>query len=207
MRFRGRRGDICRGGDFRRGGGGFRGRGFGGGRGRGGFGGGAGFYQDLPEKVMRLGYFDYPCQGDLICKVEMEYVPYFNAPIYLENKECIGKIDEIFGNPKNYYVSIKLNENKEATSFKRNTVLFINSYKVFPLRKFIPPPPGVEIGVKGGGGDGKDHDGGRSRRGFRSGGKGGFREGGGEGSFRVRGGGGRARGRGFCLRGETFRGN
>ena len=26
-----------------------------------------------------------------------EQVPYFNAPIYLENKSQIGKIDDIFG--------------------------------------------------------------------------------------------------------------
>jgi H/ACA ribonucleoprotein complex subunit 1 len=58
--------------------------------------------------------------------VEIEDVPYFNAPIYLENKECIGKIDEIFGNLRDYYVSIKLNENLKAASFKKNTKVRIH---------------------------------------------------------------------------------
>lgn len=110
----------------------FRGRGGGGGGrgrsgGRGGFGGGGGgrnfnrgFDQGPPERVIPLGYFDYTCQDDLICKVEIEDVPFFNAPIYLENKEQIGKIDEIFGNLRDYFVSIRLGENMKASSFKKN---------------------------------------------------------------------------------------
>lgn len=31
------------------------------------------------------------------CTTEENKVPYFNAPVYLENKEQIGKVDEIFG--------------------------------------------------------------------------------------------------------------
>lgn len=68
--------------------------------------------------MIPLGYFDYSCQDDLVCKVQIEDVPYFNAPIYLENKESIGKIDEIFGTLRDYYVSIKLGENMKASSFK-----------------------------------------------------------------------------------------
>lgn len=103
------------------GGGGF-GRGGGGARGRGGFGGGGGggafrkFDTGPPERVIPLGIFDYVCQEDLVCKVQIEDVPYFNAPIFLENKEQIGKIDEIFGNLRDYYVSIKLGDNMKASS-------------------------------------------------------------------------------------------
>lgn len=113
----------------------FRGRG-GGGRGRpggrGGFGGGGGrnfnrnFDQGPPERVIPLGYFDYTCQDDLICKVEIEDVPFFNAPIYLENKEQIGKIDEIFGNLRDYFVSIRLGENMKASGFKKNQKVKFN---------------------------------------------------------------------------------
>lgn len=71
-------------------------------------------------QVTPLGYFDYPCQDELICKVEIEDVPYFNAPIFLENKEQVGKIDEIFGNVRDYYVSIKPSDNVKASSFKKN---------------------------------------------------------------------------------------
>jgi H/ACA ribonucleoprotein complex subunit 1 len=60
----------------------------------------------------------YPAQDDLVIKVEIEDVPYFNAPIYLENKEQIGKIDEIFGNIRDYYVSVKLSDDVKVKSFK-----------------------------------------------------------------------------------------
>lgn len=113
MSFRGRGGP--RGGGGRGGGGGnFRGRG-------GGGGGGNNFRKfdaGPPERVIPVGYFDYVCQDDLVCKITIEDVPYFNAPIFLENKEQIGKIDEIFGNLRDYYVSIKLGDNMKADSFK-----------------------------------------------------------------------------------------
>lgn len=66
--------------------------------------------------MIPFGYFDYPCQDELILKVEIEDVPYFNAPIYLENKSQIGKVDEIFGNLKDYSVSVKLDQNMKVNS-------------------------------------------------------------------------------------------
>ena len=36
-------------------------------------------------------------EDDIVCKCTNEKVPYFNAPIFLENKQQIGKVDEIFG--------------------------------------------------------------------------------------------------------------
>jgi rRNA processing protein Gar1 len=52
--------------------------------------------------VQRLSYIEvgeyvHSCEGDLVCKSSSEKVPYFNAPIYLENKSQVGKVDEIFG--------------------------------------------------------------------------------------------------------------
>lgn len=106
----------------------FRGRG--GGRGRGGFrgggrggGGGGGFNRgDVgpPEQVIPFGYFTHTSQDDLVLKSELEDVPYFNAPIYLQNKQPIGKIDEIFGTIKDYFVSVKLSDEVKAKSFKIN---------------------------------------------------------------------------------------
>lgn len=105
-----------------RGGGGF-GRGGGGGfGGRGGGGGGGGFRKfdtGPPEKVVPLGFYDYTCQDDLVCKVTIQDVPFFNAPIFLENKEQIGKIDEIFGSLRDYSVTIKLSENMKASSLNK----------------------------------------------------------------------------------------
>lgn len=77
--------------------------------------------QGPPETVTPLGRFKWTVQDDLIVQVEIEHIPYFNAPIYTENKQQIGKIDEIFGNIRNYFVSIKLSENIKASSFEKDT--------------------------------------------------------------------------------------
>ncbi|XP_078050376.1 gar1 ribonucleoprotein [Augochlora pura] len=210
MSFRGRGG-----GGFGRGGGGFRGGRGGGGRGRGGgFDRGGRSYDNAPpDQVTALGSFQWTVQDDLVAKAEIEDVPFFNAPIYTENKQQIGKIDEIFGNVRDYYVSIKLSENVRASSFEKNTKLFIDPAKLLPLQRFLPKPPGEKKksprrgakrggggggfgGGRGGGGQGGD---GRrpsfGRGGF--GNRGGAFRGGGGGGFKSRGGGGfRGRGRG-----------
>ncbi|NWT21142.1 GAR1 protein, partial [Vireo altiloquus] len=128
MSFRGRGGGGGRGGGFNRGGGGgdrggFNrgGRGgFGRGGGRGGFNRG-GYDQGPPERVVLLGEFMHPCEDDIVCKCKTEEnkVPYFNAPVYLDNKEQIGKVDEIFGQLRDFYFSVKLSENMKASSFKK----------------------------------------------------------------------------------------
>ncbi|XP_011195017.1 probable H/ACA ribonucleoprotein complex subunit 1 [Zeugodacus cucurbitae] len=199
---------------FNRGGrgGGGRGGGFRGGRGGGGnrF-GGRGFDQGPPAHVIPLGSYSYACEDDLVCKVEIEDVPYFNAPIYLENKEQIGKIDEIFGTIRDYSVTVKLSENMNAKSFKNQQKLFIDPAKLLPIARFLPKPPQKKGGKKkgpnggvgggrgggfgGGFGRGGGGRGGNSRGG--GGGRGGFnrgRGGGGGGGGFKRGGGGRGGG-------------
>lgn len=44
----------------------------------------------------------HPCEGDLVCRATQETVPYFNAPVYLDNKQQVGKVDEIFGHTRGY---------------------------------------------------------------------------------------------------------
>lgn len=101
----------------------FRGRGAGrspGGRGGGRFGGGRGYRDEgPPERVIEAGEFQHECEGEAIVKLTNEKVrrepspvllrkvpkltfhlpqiPYFNAPIFLENKSQVGKVEEIFG--------------------------------------------------------------------------------------------------------------
>ncbi|XP_015184876.1 PREDICTED: probable H/ACA ribonucleoprotein complex subunit 1 [Polistes dominula] len=199
MSFRGRGG----GGGFGRGGGGGFGRGGGGFRGgRGGRGGGGdrgsrGYDQGPPETISPLGRFTWTAQDDLVAKVDIEQVPFFNAPIFTENKQQIGKIDEIFGNIRDYYVSIRLSENIKASSFEKNTQLFIDPAKLLPLQRFLPKPPGEK--KRGGVSGGRVSKGGRGGRGGRGGGGGG---GGGRSSFGRGGGGGGGRGGG----GGGFRG-
>jgi rRNA processing protein Gar1 len=95
--------------------------------GGGGRGGGGGRWQDQgpPETVIPLGYLTHTCQNDLVCKVTLEDVPYFNAPIFLKNKQQVGKIDEIFGTLKDYYVSVKLSDDVKATSFQNKDEVYI----------------------------------------------------------------------------------
>ncbi|KAK2891027.1 hypothetical protein Q8A67_013670 [Cirrhinus molitorella] len=193
-----------RGGGFNRGG--DRGGGF-----RGGFGGGRGGFnrnQDYgpPEHVVVLGEFVHPCEDDIVCKclTQDSKVPYFNAPVYLENKEQIGKVDEIFGQLRDFYFSVKLSENMKASSFKKLQKFYIDPYKLLPLQRFLPRPPG-EKGPPGGGGRGGrggrggGFRGGRGGFGGRGGGFGG--RGGGGGGFGGRGGGGGFRGGGRGFRG------
>ncbi len=44
-----------------------------------------------------VGEYMHPCEGELVCRNTNEKIPYFNAPVYLENKSQIGKVDDIFG--------------------------------------------------------------------------------------------------------------
>ncbi|XP_062250405.1 H/ACA ribonucleoprotein complex subunit 1 [Platichthys flesus] len=227
MSFRGGggRGGRGGGGGFNRGGGG-RG-GFGGGRGgggRGGFGGGrggrggGGGWQDYgpPEYVVAVGEFMHPCEDDIVCKctTEESKVPYFNAPVYLENKEQIGKVDEIFGQLREFYFSVKLSDNMKAGSFKKLQKFYIDPMKLLPLQRFLPRPPGEKGPPRGGrggrgGGRGGGFRGGRGGGGFRGGdrgGRGGFGRGGGGFRGGDRGGGGFRGSRGGSSGGRGFRG-
>lgn len=55
--------------------------------------------------LSELGQVKHQCEEDLVCQCTNEKIPYFNAPIYLENKSQIGKVDDIFG-PINEFVSL-----------------------------------------------------------------------------------------------------
>ena len=48
--------------------------------------------------------FLHAYKGEAVTRLTNEKVPYFNAPIYLQNKTQIGKVQEIFG-PINEAVS------------------------------------------------------------------------------------------------------
>ncbi|KAG4423410.1 hypothetical protein IFR04_003514 [Cadophora malorum] len=65
------------------GGGGRGGGGFGGRGGRGGFG-----QRDNgpPDAVLEMGSYLHACEGEIVCESINTKIPYFNAPIYLQNK-------------------------------------------------------------------------------------------------------------------------
>ncbi|KAL3110155.1 hypothetical protein niasHT_015758 [Heterodera trifolii] len=182
-----------------RGGGGFRGRGGGGGRGRGGRDGGRPMTDyGPPQEVIELGHFTHSCENDIVCLTTCGKIPYFNAPVYFQNKEQIGKIDEIFGGPKDNGFSVKLNEGLKSSSFKKEQKLFIDPAKLLPLERFLGGNQsgggrgrGQQRGRGGAGRGGRGGGGGRGR-GFNASGTGSGGRGGG--GFR---GGGRGGGGGF----------
>lgn len=149
----------------------------------------------------------HSCEGDIVCKsINPSKVPYFNAPIYLENKSVVGKVDEILGPINEYFFTIKPAEGIQATSFKANDKFFISPDKLLPLERFLPKPkaaPGPKPkrpstgGARGGFGGGFGGGRGGARGGFgggRGGARGGF--GGGRGGARGGFGGGRGGSRG-----------
>ncbi|WWC64677.1 H/ACA ribonucleoprotein complex subunit 1 [Kwoniella dejecticola CBS 10117] len=202
----GRGGFSGRGGGDRGGRGGFRGGGRGG---RGGFG-----QRDFgpPETVQEIGSFLHPVESEMLCSlVTPSKIPYFNAPIYLQNKTQIGKVDEILGPINQVYFTVKMDSGMVATSFKPEDKVYISGEKLLPIERFLPKPKtagGKERGGARGGAGGRGGARGRGgppgrgggRGGFsargapggRGGGRGGF--GGGRGGSGGRGGGGGGRG-------------
>ncbi|KAJ6083945.1 hypothetical protein N7486_010745 [Penicillium sp. IBT 16267x] len=177
----------------------FRGRGFSGtGANRGGFGsrGGRGGFQPSfgpPAQVLEMGTVMHACEGEMVCESINPKVPYFNAPIYLENKTPIGKVDEVLGPINQVYFTVKPQDGIVATSFKPGDKVFIGGDKLLPLEKFLPKPKapagakpkragGARGGARGGAPRGRGGFGGRGRGGA----PGGFSRGG---SFGGRGGG------------------
>ena len=116
-------------------------------------------------------------------------MPYFNAPIYLENKSQIGQIDEIFGTIQEVYFSVKAANGIAADSFKSGDKLYINPMKLLPLERFLPQPGG---GGGKGGGKGKGKGGGKGKG--KGGGKGKGKGKGGKGKGIGKGKGGRGKG-------------
>lgn len=124
-----------------------RGRGFGSqstptsfGRGSGASGRGRGSSsRDLiPETVVELGRFLHACEGEAICGLTQSKVPYFNAPIFTENKTQVGKIEEIFGPISKVMVTIKLLEGVQATSYSPGDTFHISPDKLLSLERFLP---------------------------------------------------------------------
>ncbi|KAF8078216.1 Gar1/Naf1 RNA binding region-domain-containing protein [Lyophyllum atratum] len=119
-----------------------RGRGFSRGGGRGG--GRGGFQQrDMgpPDQVLEIGSFVHAVEDEMFCSSSIaDKVPYFNAPIYLQNKSVIGKVDEILGPINEVYFSIKMGEGMVASSFKKGDKVYIGGDKLLPIERFLPKP-------------------------------------------------------------------
>ncbi|ODQ70516.1 hypothetical protein LIPSTDRAFT_57250 [Lipomyces starkeyi NRRL Y-11557] len=118
-------------------------RGRGGGGGRGGYRGGRTgppLPTGPPDTVLEMGTFMHACEGEIMCLSINTKIPYFNAPIYLENKTAIGKVDEILGPINEVFFTIKPQEGIVATSFKPGDKFYIGPDKLLPLERCRPWP-------------------------------------------------------------------
>merc|ERR1712093_381964 len=120
----------------------------------------------------------------MVCKSLLDkQVPYFNAPIYLENIAQIGKVDEILGPITNVMFTVKMESNMAADSYSKGDKVYINPAKLLPMERFLPQPKSA-IGKTTGKGKGKGKGGKGKGKGGKGKGKGGFGKGKGKGGFK-----------------------
>jgi len=107
----------------------------------GGGGGGGGYGRDdgPPAEVVELGVFMHTCEDELVCRSTHDKIPHFSAPIYLQNKNKIGRIDEILGPINEVYFTVKLEPGVKAASFEKEQKVYIGSDKLLPASRFTQP--------------------------------------------------------------------
>ncbi|CAF1780526.1 unnamed protein product [Brassica napus] len=76
--------------------------------------------------ITKVATFLHACEGDAVTKLCQEKISHFNAPIYLQNKTQIGKIDEIFGPINESLFSVKMMEGTVATSYAQGDKFYID---------------------------------------------------------------------------------
>ena len=79
-------------------------------------------------------------EGEMVCSSTNIKIPYFNAPIYLENKTPVGKVDEILGPINEVYFSVKMEGGIVASSFQKGDKVYIGGDKLLPIERFLPKP-------------------------------------------------------------------
>ncbi|CXJ11928.1 H/ACA ribonucleoprotein complex subunit 1, putative [Plasmodium berghei] len=96
-------------------------------------------------KIILGGTYFKSCENDLVIKNSLEnLVPYFNGRIFLENKEEIGKVEEVLGPINEFYFSVKLKEGILAKSFSSDTKFYIDESQTLPLSRFLPQDKSAE---------------------------------------------------------------
>ena len=91
--------------------------------------------------LVEMGSFMHAVESEMLCSSLMPTkVPYFNAPIYLQNKTQIGKVDEILGPINEVFFTVKMNEGMLASSFKKDDKVYIGGDKLLPIERFLPKP-------------------------------------------------------------------
>ncbi|KAG8896857.1 H/ACA snoRNP pseudouridylase subunit [Tulasnella sp. 417] len=91
-----------------------------------------------------MGTFVHAVEDEMLCTATMpEKVPYFNAPIYLENKNQIGKVDEVLGPVNEVYFTVKMEQGMVASRFQKGDKVYIAGDKTLPIERFLPKPKAV----------------------------------------------------------------
>lgn len=98
-----------------------------------------------------MGKFVHDVENEMFCESINVKIPYFNAPVYLENKvhiakpsrqtlaqltrlqTPIGKVDEILGPLNQVFFTIKPQEGIQAKSFKAGDKFYIGGDKLLPI--------------------------------------------------------------------------
>ena len=96
-----------------------------------------------PAAILEMGTFMHASEGEMVCESINPKIPYFNAPIFLENKTTIGKVDEVLGPINQVYFTVKPQQGIQATSFKVGDKVFIGGDKLLPLEKWVSSVPSV----------------------------------------------------------------
>lgn len=102
-----------------------------------------------------LGTFLHPCEGEMVYQSTQTMVPYFNAPVFLETKSMIGKVEEILGPISSLMFTVKPVDGVVPTSFKAGDKVFIAPEKLLPLSRFLPKPAAPKAPKKRGAGGGR----------------------------------------------------
>ena len=127
-----------------------------------------------PEYVDVVAEFSHACEGLLICNVVGGNVPLLMRSIYLQNKNKIGKVDDVFGPMSKPGLAIKPDEGVKAESFKAGDKLYADPQQTRDTKFFMPRPTFAKgarpTGQQGrGGSQGFKPRGGGDRGGFRGG--------------------------------------
>ena len=80
----------------------------------------------------------HPSEGEMVCKAVLkDKVPYFNAPIFLENKTLLGKVDEIFGAFNEYVIILACLDGLPNSYYRCSLLKQRLVFKPPPLRLLI----------------------------------------------------------------------
>jgi H/ACA ribonucleoprotein complex subunit 1 len=85
-----------------------------------------------------FGSFTHACEGELVYKaIVPEQIPHFNAPVFLENKAQVGRVEEVFGPLGQVMFSVKPVPGVVAESLRPDDRVYITSDKLLPASYFL----------------------------------------------------------------------